>query len=65
MKLQVDQHHRQRSFEETQIIWEPDQIIKTRTKQLRNHDIIEYLIKWKNLPAADLTWEYESSTLRY
>ena len=36
---------------------ELEQIIETRTKQLRNQAIIEYLIKWKNLPAAYLTWE--------
>ena len=28
MKLHEDQRHRQRSFEEAKIIWEPDQIIK-------------------------------------
>ena len=39
MKLQVDQYYHQRSFEEAQIIWEPDQIIETRTKQLRNQAI--------------------------
>ena len=32
MKLQTYQYHPQRSFEEAQIIWEPDQIIDTRTK---------------------------------
>ena len=56
-KLHANQHHHQRIFEEAQIIWEPDQIIETRTKQLRNQVIIEYLIKWKNLPAANSTWE--------
>ena len=53
MKLQADQHRRQMIFEEAQIIWEPEQIIETKTKQLGNHVIIEYLIKWKNLLAAD------------
>ena len=57
MKLQADQHHHQRSFEEAQIIWEPDQIIETRTKQIQNQDISDYLIKWKNLPTSNLTWE--------
>ena len=60
MKLQEDQHHRQTSFEEAQITWEPEQIIKTKNKQLWNHVMIEYLIKWKNLPIVDLTWEDES-----
>ena len=60
MKLHADQHHHERSFEESQIIWELEQIIKTRTKQLRNQDIIEYLIKWKNLPTANSTWGDDS-----
>ena len=57
VKILTDQHHRQRSFEEGKIAREPKQIIETRTKQLQNHVIIEYLIKWKNLPAAYSTWE--------
>ena len=40
MKQQADQHHSQRSFEEGKIIWELEQIIETRTKQLRNQSII-------------------------
>ena len=57
MKQEVDQHQSQRSFEEGKIIWELEQIIETRTKQQRSQAIIEYLIKWKNLPASNLTWE--------
>ena len=57
MKLQVYQHHLQRSFEEGKIIWKLDQIIETMIKQLQNQAIIEYLIKWKNLPAANSIWE--------
>jgi hypothetical protein len=30
-----------------------------RAKQLRNKDIKEYLVKWKNLPIEDATWESE------
>ena len=36
MKQQEDQHHSQMSFEEGKIIWKLEQIIETRTKQLRN-----------------------------
>jgi hypothetical protein len=34
--------------------------LETRTKQLHNRAIIEYLIKWKKLPAEDSTCEDES-----
>ena len=40
-----------------EIILEPEEIIDTRIRQLRNRSISEYLIKWKNLPAEDSTWE--------
>jgi len=43
--------------EEGKIILEPEEIIDTRIRQLRNRSISEYLIKWKNLPAEDSTWE--------
>ena len=43
---------------EWKVILEPEKISKTRTKQLRNRVIIEYLIKWKNLPVEDSMWEY-------
>lgn len=34
-------------------------ILETRDRQLRNITIREYLIKWKNLPQDDATWENE------
>ena len=46
--------------EEGKVILELEKISETRTKQLRNRVIIEYLIKWKNLPIEDSTWEDES-----
>ena len=46
--------------EEGKVILEPEKIFETRTKQLRNRVITEYLIKWKNLPVEDSTWEDES-----
>jgi len=36
--------------EEGKIILEPETILETRVKQLRNQAITEYLSKWKNLP---------------
>ena len=47
-------------YEEGKIILYPKEIIEIRTRQLRNRSISEYLIKWKNLPTKDLTWEDES-----
>lgn len=43
--------------EEGKIILEPEEIIDTKIRQLRNRSISEYLIKWKNLPVEDSTWE--------
>ena len=45
--------------EEGKIILDPEVISETRIHQLRNRSISEYLIKWKNLPAEDSTWEDE------
>ena len=47
--------------EEGKIILEPEAVTKTRTRQLWNRSISEYLIKWKNLPTEDSTWEDENS----
>ena len=46
--------------EEGKIILEPEVVTETRTRQLRNRSILEYLIKWKNLPTEDSTWEDEN-----
>eukprot|EP00253_Pinus_taeda_P033714 PITA_33714 len=43
--------------EEGKIILEPEEVTETRTRQLRNRSISEYLIKWKNLSTEDSTWE--------
>ncbi len=43
--------------EEGKIILELGAVIETRTQQLRNQSILEYLIKWKKLPIEDSTWE--------
>eukprot|EP00253_Pinus_taeda_P020808 PITA_20808 len=73
MKQQVDQHRSERSFdvgdklrvqtilpeldEEGKSILELEATTETRTQQVRNLSISEYLIKWKNLLAEDSTWE--------
>ena len=43
--------------EEGKIISEPEAVTEIRTRQLRNQSISEYLIKWKNLPTENSTWE--------
>ena len=51
--------------EEGKIILEPEAVIETRTRQLRNRSISEYLIKWNNLSAEDSTWEDENFIQKY
>jgi hypothetical protein len=36
-----------------------EEVLDTREWKLRNKNIKEYLIKWKNLPIEDATWEGE------
>jgi hypothetical protein len=36
-----------------------EEVLETRERKLRNRSIKEYLIKWKNLPIEDATWEGE------
>jgi len=43
--------------EEGKIILESEAVIETRTRQLQNQSILEYLIKWKNLSTEDSTQE--------
>ena len=37
-----------------------EEVIETRERKLRNRIIREYLIRWKDLPYEDATWEGES-----
>ena len=39
---------------------EPEVVTETRIRQLRNRPISDYLIKWKNPPDEDPTWEDEN-----
>ena len=41
--------------EEGKIILEPEVVTESRTRQLQNQSISEYLIKWKNLPTEEST----------
>ena len=43
--------------EEGEIIYEPERIIGKRTRELRNRNIDEYLVKWKLLPIDEATWQ--------
>jgi hypothetical protein len=43
--------------EEGRIILEPEAIIATQEKRIRSRVIMEYMIKWKNLPKEDVVWE--------
>jgi len=45
---------------EGKTILEPKVVIETRTRQLQNRSILEYLIKWKNLSAEYSTLEDEN-----
>jgi hypothetical protein len=45
--------------EEGHLIPVPEQILAFREKRLRNKTVNEYLIRWKDLPKEDATWEGE------
>jgi hypothetical protein len=45
--------------EEGQLILIPKYVLEVREKRMRNKNIKEYLIKWKNIPIADAYWEGE------
>jgi len=46
--------------EEGKIIFELEVVKERRTRQRRNRSLSKYLIKWKNLPIEDSTWEDEN-----
>jgi hypothetical protein len=45
--------------EEGQLVLILEEILEFREKKLRKISIREYLVKWKNLPMEDATWEGE------
>ena len=51
--------------DEKSIIWEPEAIIATRERRLRSRTLKEYLIRWKNFPDEDASWETEQFRQQY
>jgi hypothetical protein len=45
--------------EEGQLVLVPEEILEVCEKKLHRRSIREYLIKWKDLPIEDDTWENE------
>jgi hypothetical protein len=46
--------------DEGKLILVPESILDYRERQLRRRTIREYLVKWKDLPVEDATWEDET-----
>jgi hypothetical protein len=51
--------------DEGKIILEPEGILATKEKVLRSITIREYIIKWKNLPEEDSSWDTEQFLRQY
>ena len=49
----------------TKIVCMPKQFFEARIKQLRNREIMEFLIKWKTFLPEDATWEDEYFTHKH
>ena len=45
--------------DEGHLVLEPKAILETRERKLRRRTIKEYLLRWRNLPNEDATWEGE------
>ena len=45
--------------EEGQLVLMSEEILEVWEKKLRRRSIREYLVKWKDLPIEDATWENE------
>ena len=45
--------------DEGHLVLLPEAILDTRERHLRNRVIKEFLIRWRNLPDEDATWEVE------
>ena len=51
--------------EEGRVIWEPKAIITILERKLRSRILKEYLVKWKNFPNEDASWETEQFRQQY
>ena len=51
--------------EEGRVIWEPEAILAIRERKLRSRTLKEYLIKWKNFPDEEASWETEQFRQQY
>jgi len=45
--------------DEGHLVLQPEAIIDTKKRQLPSRTIQEFLVRWKNLPDEDATWESE------
>ena len=45
--------------DEGHLVLQLEAIIDTRERQLRSRTVREYLVRWRNLPDEDATWESE------
>ena len=46
--------------DEGHLVLQPESILDTRERKLRSRKVKEYLIRWRNLPDEDATWEGEN-----
>jgi hypothetical protein len=45
--------------EEGQLVLVPEEVLEVREKKLQNRVIREYLVRWRELPEEDATWDSE------
>ena len=45
--------------DEGHLVLQPEAIIDSRERWLRSRTVREFLVRWKNLPDEDATWESE------
>ena len=45
--------------DEGHLVLQPEAIIDTKERQLQSRMVLEFLVRWKNFPDEDATWEGE------